>query len=186
MSSESEISSSASSDSSGSSNSFYITTPRPKKQQKLSKKSNNMRTRAWGQPMWYSMIFIAMGYPEDSPTYQQRTMYALFFNLLGELLPCNLCRDSYKLYIEEDPVEQCLNSRRDLVFWIFKIHNKVNKKLQKKELSLKEFIKVYDFFDQFRAQNCKKTEMGCTKPLNRNTIPKRTYIVTEDDLDVMF
>jgi len=150
------------------------------------KPKNNLRTRAWGQPMWYAMIFIAMGYPLENPTIEQQRNYAQFFNLLQFLLPCNLCRDSYRDYLNELPLtSKILSGRKELVYWIFQIHNKVNKKLSKPELTNEEMDEHYEFFEQFRAKNCTPSDRGCVKPANTHVTPLRTYVVTDIDYDAM-
>jgi hypothetical protein len=72
------------------------------------------------------------------------------------LLPCKFCRESYKKFTKELPIDDYLNSKKDLIFWIYSIKNKVNKKLadQRCEIDGKKkvvdknpsFKSVYDFY----------------------------------------
>lgn len=144
------------------------------------KKSNNMRTRAWGPPMWFSITCVLMGYPEKNPTNTQKRDYVKFLKSLGKVMPCNLCRDSYKKFLKELPLTQkVLRSRKNLVMWFFKIHNKVNQKLNTKQLTQSQMEKKYKYYNQFRAAGCSKTDTGCNKTFNKN--PKRCKIkVTVD------
>ena len=130
--------------------------------------SNNLRTKIWGPPMWFSLACILMGYPEENPTKRQKKIYKQFLTILGDVLPCNLCRDSYKRYIKELKLDDyVMSSRYRLVMWLFDIHNKVNKKLGCKIFSENRMERKYDFFDKFRAKNCSKKASGC------NTLVKK-------------
>jgi hypothetical protein len=123
-----------------------------------------------------------MGYPEKHPTRKQRHDYKQFFTLLGHVLPCNLCRDSYLKYIKELRLSsKVLRCRKSLVHWLFKIHNKVNRKLKCKVLSTEQLKKKYKFFDKFRAKTCTPKYGGCVKAINGVRVPKRTKVVTYVD-----
>jgi hypothetical protein len=152
----------------------------------MKQKNPNMRTRAWGPPMWFALTCIAMGYPEKHPTSQQRRAYKMFFYLLAYVLPCGLCRDSYREFVKELKLDsKVMSSRRNLVFWLFKMHNKVNKKLKCETLDHHQMERKYKFFDTFRAKTCNKSLAGCTKPANRNVIPKRTKVITVVDEEAL-
>ena len=44
----------------------------PVKKSKGKPKNPNIRTRAFGPPMWFALIFTALGYPERSPTLKKK------------------------------------------------------------------------------------------------------------------
>ncbi len=50
---------------------------------------------------------------------------------------------SFGDFLEKYPVSPYLGCRDDLVKWTFFIHNKINKKLEKKQLTLTEFYTNY-------------------------------------------
>ena len=91
-------------------------------------KQNGMMTKVWGPPGWFFLHSVTFGYPDEiNPENVDRVRhYANFFNSLGHVLPCKYCRNSYNEYISELPVENFLNSRKDLTLWLYLIHNKVN------------------------------------------------------------
>ena len=145
------------------------------------KKNPNMRTRAWGPPAWFLLIMVAMGYPSRNPTARQRREYRNFFISFGHIMPCNLCRTSYKKFLKETPLSSTvLNSRRNLVFWVFKIKNRVNKKLRLKQLGHSELLKKYKYYDSFRATAC-NNKLGCTRAPGSNKRPKRIKIKAVSD-----
>lgn len=146
------------------------------------KKSPNIRTGAFGPPTWNSMILIAMGYPERSPTQRQRCTYKKYFTIIGRVLPCNLCRTSYAKFIKQIPLtDDVLSCRKKLVFWIFKIHNLVNKKLNCKQLTKQQMEKKYKYFEQFRATSCSKNIPGCIKASSKLRNPRKLKVVCIPD-----
>ena len=48
-------------------------------------------------------------------------------------LPCKYCRKSFKKFLKELPIDNHLDSRDSLTYWLYLIHDKVNKKLIKQE-----------------------------------------------------
>lgn len=145
-------------------------------------KNPNVRTRAWGPVAWMTINFIILGYPKTNPSSSKRKLYRNFLIQIGKVLPCNLCRSSYAKFIKEIPLDRsALSGRKNLLFWFFKIHNRVNKKLGCKELTRAQFEKKYKYLEQFRAKSCSPKMAGCTKPLANNKRPKRCKVVVVGD-----
>ena len=129
-------------------------------------------TSTWGSPGWFFMHSVAAGYPVDpdeydatngNPVGHTRRAYTVFFTSLGSVLPCRLCRDSYKKFISEIPIDRYIQSRSSLFEWVFKIHNKVNEKLGvEQEKDLQKIVHKYESF-RARCPNDKKAK-GCTTP----------------------
>ena len=101
-----------------------------------------MEPNIWGPCAWTFLHSITMNYP-DNPTIQQKKYHLDFFNILGEILPCSICRSNYKIHLNEIPIKFNLNSKKDLVKWLFNVHNATNKNLGKKEITYEEFINIY-------------------------------------------
>ena len=150
---------------------------------------NGMITGIWGGPSWVSLHSIAHGYPIDPDAYDSekgfpigttRSNYRTYFTMLGEVLPCKYCRNSYKMFILENPIK--LDSRMDLARWLWEIHNKVNKKLGKvypeSEIS---FENVYKRYESYRAQCPPKSDAnGCINPAGN--LPKRKCVIIIQDV----
>lgn len=129
-------------------------------------KNNGLITKIWGPSMWESLHCIAFGYPIE-PTCEQKKHYKEFFTNLMNVLPCKFCRESYKDFItkEEDTIlrDEDFASRESLTRFVFKIHNRVNKKLgMHYNLTYEDFVKKYE---SYRAK-CIPNEKGCNMPLN--------------------
>ncbi len=92
-----------------------------------------MDTTFWGKSGWTFLFSIAANYPEENPSNELKNHYKTLFNNLQYTLPCKYCRESYAKFTTEIPIN--LNSRKDLMFWLYQIKDKVNKKLMLQEYS---------------------------------------------------
>jgi curved DNA-binding protein CbpA len=133
--------------------------------------NSGMRTALWGPGGWLFLHSIAQNYPWK-PTDEQKEDYFNFFRLTGNVLPCRYCRESYQKFIKQKGTILNLNTmqnRKSVVTWLYRIHNKVNRKLGLKGgPTLKE---VWDKYESFRSvchksHVLKKKAKGCTVPLN--------------------
>ena len=97
----------------------------------------------WGPMFWSTLHIISLAYPDD-PTYSEKRAAKELFNALAQLLPCPVCRSHYKEIIQAMPVETWLDNRKSLVEWVWSLHNQVNVKLGKAEITLSEFYKHYN------------------------------------------
>ena len=125
-----------------------------------------MQTRVWGPGGWLFLHSIAQNYPWEPDT-QKKEDYLQFFRLVGNVLPCRYCRESYQDFIKQSGTElnfSVMKDRKTLTTWLYNIHNQVNKKLGITCVpSLKE---VWDKFESFRSKCTKSPEIvvkkGCT------------------------
>lgn len=85
------------------------------------------------------MHIVTLGYPPN-PSQDEKIAAANFFNSLAHVIPCPICKSHYQHFLKEVPVENVVGSRDELINWCFELHNKVNSKLGKKEISFSEFI----------------------------------------------
>jgi hypothetical protein len=89
----------------------------------------------WGPSMWTSIHAIALHYP-DAPTRTDKKNYRNYFKGLGDVLPCDVCSNNYALHLLELPVEDYLDSKDKLFEWTVKLHNFVNKDLNKPQMTV--------------------------------------------------
>jgi hypothetical protein len=83
-----------------------------------------------------------MAYP-DAPTYAEKRAAKEFFNSMVHLLPCPVCREHFKEILSAMPVESWLDDRRSLTEWVWMLHNRVNARLGKAEITQAEFMERY-------------------------------------------
>jgi hypothetical protein len=152
--------------------------------------NNGMLTKVWGPPLWVGLHAITFGYPAEIDESNQehitrRESYYRFFELIGDVLPCKYCRQSYKVFFTELNPRPFMSKRQDIVRWLYLIHEKVNDKLKVPDCNRITFRDFTAQYESYRAK-CKpdnreeelvkqsNEEKGCVKPLD-NT-PKRAVI----------
>lgn len=94
-------------------------------------------------PIWETMFLSGMGYhlnPEKCEIKDRE--YKKFFELFGSTIACSHCRDSYKVFFKELPIESFMREEWGLVKWVYLMKEKVNNKLKKQEQESlqKEFV----------------------------------------------
>ena len=97
-----------------------------------------MDPTVWGPSAWIFLHSITMNYDIID-----REKYIIFFNSLKDILPCNACREHCKENFNIDPVENNLDSRDQLVNWLVRFHNRVNKSNNKKQYTNSEVMQIY-------------------------------------------
>lgn len=127
---------------------------------------SGMKTAFWGANAWNFLFSSVLGtYPEkiDIRNKEHIKIKKEFKNLfmsLGFVMPCVYCRESYKIFIKEMPIDSYLTGRIKLCFWLYKLKDKVNKKLIKQE---NECLKAESEKLLLRYKNKKinKTQYNC-------------------------
>lgn len=131
--------------------------------------NNSLLTKLWGGPLWFSLNCIVFGYPLN-PTDEDKKHYKTIFEHIGYVLPCNLCQKSYQQFIKTEPTilnDIVFESRNNLIEFIYKLHNRVNDKLNKKyKITLDDFKKKYE---SFRVV-CIPTIPGCVMETSKKMI----------------
>ena len=115
-----------------------------------------MDTRFWGPSGWRLLHLITFTYDPS-----QREDVSRFFELLPYVLPCKFCRRSLAEYMESDPLEAALTSRKELTQWLYRIHNQVNAKLRGQGLPTApdpSFASVKKEYEARLAAGCSGTE----------------------------
>ena len=102
-----------------------------------------MNQNIWGSHLWFSLHTITLNYPLK-PTDEDKENYKNFFISLKNVIPCSVCKKNYKRHLNEHPIDNQLNSRKDLVYWLIDIHNMVNGEIGKKILSYETVLKKYE------------------------------------------
>jgi hypothetical protein len=102
--------------------------------------------RFWGKHGWIFLISIAYNYP-NKPTNDDKTYFYNFYHNLQNVLPCNACRNNFKSHIKKYPLcDNVLKSRTNLITWLFKIRNCVDKSIGVKEYTNTDFLKELQNF----------------------------------------
>jgi len=130
-----------------------------------------MDPSVWGPSTWFIMHSIALNYPE-SPSYVQQRNHHDFYHSLRNVLPCEICREHFTELLKTYPIGPSLNNRTELIKWVNLLHNKVNLRYGKPEVSTDE---MYDLYNNIysRGSFCEKMkiEEKPTTPTNTTIHP---------------
>ena len=85
-----------------------------------------MNTSFWGPDAWNLLHTIAEKCPQHINNTQMNKIRKFYQNL-ENILPCKYCRMSLKNFYQELPITNYLQSGKNLRYWLYLIHNKVNK-----------------------------------------------------------
>jgi hypothetical protein len=150
-----------------------------------SNENNGMMTKVWGPPAWIFLHCVTFGYPVDPDKFDAennqiegttKMRYKQFFEYVKYIFPCKYCRISYAEYLEEEPVD--VENRKTLTKWLWKIHNKVNEKLQVKYNDA-SFENVKKRYENYRAKCNKGKQVGCTIPINGKKLKSMVWVVPD-------
>lgn len=92
-----------------------------------------MNTTFWGPSGWTFLHTLTFIYPK-TPSYTDKVTMEKFMNSISYILPCKYCRASFYNYTKSMPITNFLDTREKMIEWLYKIHNKVNKKLRSQGL----------------------------------------------------
>lgn len=98
---------------------------------------SGISTRFWGCRAWDFLFVSILGrYPIKVITKEDLEIKQAFKSMLTNLslvMPCIFCRNSFKEFLQELPIEDYLIGRIELMYWLYLMKDKVNKKLIKLE-----------------------------------------------------
>jgi hypothetical protein len=101
-----------------------------------------MKKIEWGNCMWKTIHYIPLGYPEN-PTENEKQNYKNFYISLGNVIPCEICREHYKKNLISLPLtDTVLLNKDNLLKWTIDLHNIVNKKLGYPILSYQDALNI--------------------------------------------
>ena len=137
--------------------------------------NSGLLPKIWGPHMWVSLHSITFNYPSE-PTKDDRERYKNFFELIGYVLPCSYCAESYRKFISEGETKltnKVLDNRKTLAEWLYKVHEAVNNKLDMDYGITFEDVKMR--YESYRAacdhQVGNKLSSKCNMTLVKSTQP---------------
>jgi hypothetical protein len=118
-----------------------------------------MKPEVWGKHLWYSIHFIALGYP-DVPTAADKQNYFAFYESLKHVLPCPACAQHYAVHFQNLPIDSSLATKNKLFAWTVELHNLVNRDLGKEQWSVD---RAYTHYLAMAQSMISAKDSGCTK-----------------------
>jgi hypothetical protein len=111
--------------------------------------------KVWGPHYWFFLHTLAMTYPHH-PNAVTKKKYYEFIQNLPLFLPVEEISSSFSKLIEMYPIPPYLDNRDSFVRWMYFIHNKINEKLEKPQITLNEFY--VNYYNQYKSQDEKLSE----------------------------
>ena len=104
--------------------------------------SMEFKSSIWGPHYWFVLHTTAITYPMK-PNEITRKKYYDFIQNIPLIIPNKDVAVSFSKLLDQYPVSPYLDSRDSFLKWINFIHNKINTKLGKKEISVEQMIREY-------------------------------------------
>jgi len=99
-------------------------------------------SEVWGPHYWFFLHTVAESYPMHPNDITKRKYYDLIQNM-PLFIPDSEIGDKFSKMLDKYPVSPYLDNRDSFVRWVHFIHNKINVKLGKVELSLPMALETY-------------------------------------------
>ena len=109
----------------------------------------------WGPHYWFFLHTISMSYP-NRPNAVTKKKYYEFIQNLPLFIPVESISGELSKLIDEYPIAPYLDNRESFVRWVWFIHNKINQKLDKPQITLNEFFVKY--YEAYKTKNEKTME----------------------------
>ena len=100
----------------------------------------------WGRPLWFSLHYGALNYPE-SPDRSMQEMMIGFIKGLPIMIPCDRCKNPAYEYINKFKQQELLDvtsSSEKLFRFFWKFHNDVNLRSGKPTMTLKDAYLLFE------------------------------------------
>lgn len=104
--------------------------------------NSDLNPEVWGPHYWHFLHTVAFHYPYYPNSQTKRKFYD-FVHSIPLFIPVKGMSEDFAQLLDEYPVTPYLDSRDSFVRWMHFIHNKINTKLEKPEISLHEFFRRY-------------------------------------------
>ena len=112
------------------------------KDDKDDNKDENVKTKNWGSQMWTMMHTYSYLYP-DNPTENNKSEAIRFYDSIEDFIKCGICKENAKEFSKNNIIT--VDTKDELIEWVLKFHNTVNKELGKEVWTREQLDKEYKF-----------------------------------------
>ena len=109
----------------------------------------------WGPHYWFFLHTISMTYPHH-PNAVTKKKYYDFVQNIPLFIPVESMAGEFSKLLDQYPVQPYLDNKESFIRWMWFIHNKINKKLEKPQISLNDFYVKY--YEEYKPINEKMSE----------------------------
>lgn len=103
--------------------------------------TNLFDKNVWGPKMWEIMHTFSFSYP-IYPTHVEKQSAHNFYTSIGILIPCKECSQHCLDYVKSNPPH--VQSKNNLIDWVYTFHNEVNIRLGKPHYSKQDLLNKYE------------------------------------------
>ena len=111
--------------------------------------------KVWGPHYWFFLHTVSMTYP-IYPNAVSKKKYYEFIQNLPLFIPVENISSEFSKLLDMYPVTPYLDNRESLIRWMHFIHNKINEKLEKPQITLNDFYIKY--YEEYKPDNLKQIE----------------------------
>ena len=114
-----------------------------------------LEPKVWGPHYWFFLHTLAMTYP-NHPNSVTKKKYYEFIQNLPLFLPVDDISSEFSTLIDKYPITPYLDNRDSFVRWMHFIHNKINEKLEKPQITLNDFF--VNYYNEYKRPEEKFSE----------------------------
>lgn len=96
----------------------------------------------WGPSYWFFLDNIAFNYPNYPNDVIKKRYYDLIQNF-SLFIPHRGISNEFQKLLNLYPIKTYLDSKKSLIEWVHFIHNKINKKLEKPQITIDKYYEDY-------------------------------------------
>ena len=111
--------------------------------------------KIWGPHYWFFLHTLSMTYPKN-PNAVNKKKYYDFIQSLPLFIQVESISGEFSKLLDRYPVAPYLDNRESFTLWMHFIHNKINEKLEKPQITLNEFYVKY--YEEYKPNNIKLLE----------------------------
>jgi hypothetical protein len=115
----------------------------------------NLDPKIWGPHYWFFLHTIAMSYPLH-PNAVTKKKYYDFVQNIPLFIPVESMAGEFSKLLDQYPVQPYLDNKESFIRWMWFIHNKINTKLEKPQISLNDFY--VNYYEEYKPINEKMSE----------------------------
>jgi len=115
----------------------------------------NLDPKIWGPHYWFFLHTIAMSYPIHPNAVTKRKYYDFVQNI-PLFIPVESMAGEFSKLLDQYPVQPYLDNKESFIRWMWFIHNKINIKLEKPQISLNDFY--VNYYEEYKPINEKMSE----------------------------
>jgi len=116
--------------------------------------------KVWGPHYWFFLHTVTMCYPLRPNAITKKKYYEFVHNI-SMFIPNETIATYFSKLLDEYPVTPYLDTRDTFIRWMHFIHNKINKRLEKPEISLNQFY--INYYEEYKPKDAKMKEYYKTR-----------------------